>query len=166
MAILAADNCFKKGLTALAQGRPAEATAMFEAAMVIERERGVGRPQMRYLSYYGLGLAQSSRPTKEAIKACETAATRDFFNPDLFLNLGKVYLLAGKYTRAMQVFEHGLKIAPRHPALRAELERVDRRAKPPFPKLSRNHFLNRWFGMLRARFLTTTRRQDPQKRTV
>ena len=49
MTILAAENCYKKGLVALAEGRPAEATAMFEAAMVIERERSVSRPQMRYL---------------------------------------------------------------------------------------------------------------------
>ncbi len=69
--------------------------------MVIERERSVSRPQMRYMSYYGLSLAQTKRPSRQAIKACETAATVDFFSPDLLLNLGKVYLLAGKTSKAL-----------------------------------------------------------------
>lgn len=162
MPILAAENCYKKGLVALAEGRPAEATAMFEAAMVIERERSVSRPQMRYLSYYGLSLAQAKRPNREAIKACETAAQVDFFAPDLLLNLGKVYLLAGKTTKALEVYERGLRIAPKYKALRLELQKVDRRQPPPIPRLSRNHVLNIWLGKLRAWILTNPPKKAPK----
>ena len=154
MPILAAENCFKKGLVALAEGRPAEAAAMFEAAMVIERERSVSRPQMRYLSYYGLSLAQAKRANREAIKACETAARVDFFSPDLLLNLGKVYLLAGKTTKALETLDRGCKIAPNYKALRMEMEKADRRSAPPLRFLSRSHPVNRWLGKLRAQFLT------------
>jgi tetratricopeptide (TPR) repeat protein len=162
MPILAAENCHKKGLVALAEGRPAEATAMFEAAMVIERERSVSRPQMRYLSYYGLSLAQSKRPSREAVKACETAAQIDFFSPDLLLNLGKVYLLAGKTTKALETFERGLRIAPRFKALQIELSKVDRRQPSPFPSLSRNHPINRWLGKIRSWVLTAPPKQAPK----
>jgi len=162
MPILAAENCYKKGLVALAEGRPAEATAMFEAAMVIERERSVSRPQMRYLSYYGLSLAQAKRPNREAIKACETAAQVDFFAPDLLLNLGKVYLLAGRTSKALETFERGLRIAPRYKALQIELRKVDRRQPPPIARLSRNHPLNLWLGKLRAWILTAPPKKEPK----
>jgi tetratricopeptide (TPR) repeat protein len=162
MPILAAENCYKKGLVALAEGRPAEATAMFEAAMVIERERSVSRPQMRYLSYYGLSLAHAKRPNREAIKACETAAQIDFFAPDLLLNLGKVYLLAGKTTKALEIFERGLRIAPKYKALRIELRKVDRRQPPPISRLSRNHVLNIWLGKMRTWILAPPPKKEPK----
>ena len=162
MTILAAENCFKKGLVALAEGRPAEATAMFEAAMVIERERSVSRPQMRYMSYYGLSLAQAKRPSRQAIKACETAATVDFFSPDLLLNLGKVYLLAGKTTKALETWERGSRIAPNYKAIRIELQKAERRAPPPIAALRRSHPLNRLLGKLRAQVFTATPRKAPK----
>jgi tetratricopeptide (TPR) repeat protein len=130
---------------------------MFEAAMVIERERSVSRPQMRYLSYYGLSLAQAKRANREAIKACETAARVDFFSPDLLLNLGKVYLLAGKTTKALETFDRGCKIAPNYKALRVEMAKADRRSAPPLRFLSRSHPLNRWLGKLRAQFVSRPR---------
>ena len=162
MPILAAENCFKKGLVALAEGRPAEASAMFEAAMVIERERSVSRPQMRYLSYYGLSLAQTKRPTRQAIKACETAANVDFFSPDLLLNLGKVYLLAGKTTKALATWERGARIAPNYKAIRLELQKADRRSLPPIAALRRSHPLNRLLGKLRAQVFTAQPKKVPK----
>jgi len=162
MPILAAENCYKKGLVALAEGRPAEATAMFEAAMVIERERSVSRPQMRYLSYYGLSIAQAKRPNRESIQAVETAAQIDFFAPDLLLNLGKVYLLAGKTTKALEILERGIRIAPRYKALQIELKKVDRRQPPPFPRLHRNHPFNVWLGKMRSWILTDPPKNEPK----
>jgi tetratricopeptide (TPR) repeat protein len=104
---------------------------------------------MRYLSYYGLSRAQATGTTPQVIQACETAARRDFFNPDLLLNLGKVYLLAGKTTKALAAFQRGLELAPNHKALRAEHARIDRREPPPLSMVSRSHPLNKMFGKLR-----------------
>src|SRR5262249_49157334 len=83
MPILSAENSFRKGLVALVEGDPATSATHFQSAILIERQHGVTRPQMRYLSYYGLSLAQSRSASPEAIQACETASRRDFFNPDL-----------------------------------------------------------------------------------
>lgn len=149
MPILSAENQFRKGLQELADNSANAAAAHFHAAIQIERQRGVARPQMRYLSYWGYAMALSQGPTSEAIRACETAARRDFFNPDLLLNLGRVYALAGKVTRALATFEQGTKLAPRHPALLAEIEKYDRRRRPPVGFLHRNHPLNFWLGRMR-----------------
>lgn len=149
MPILSAENSFRKGLVALVEGDPATASTHFQSAILIERQHGVTRPQMRYLSYYGLSLAQSRGATPEAVQACETASRRDFFNPDLLLNLGRVYLLANKTTKALAAFERGLQMAPEHKALLAEHGKFDRRQPPPLSMLSRSHPLNKVLGKLR-----------------
>src|SRR5262245_38897917 len=98
MHILSAENAFRRGLAALFDGDAAGAADLFQSAILIEAQHGVKAPQMRYLSYYGLSRAQAYGANPQSIQACETAARRDFFNPDLLLNLGRVYLLAGKTT--------------------------------------------------------------------
>ena len=168
MPILSAENSFRKGLVALVEGDPAAATCHFQAAILIERQHGVSRPQMRYLSYYGLALAQSRGATPEAIQACEAASRRDFYSPELLLNLGRVYLLAGKTTKALATLERGMAIAPNHKAMRAELEKVDRRQIKPLSFVSRQHPLNKFLGRIRwalrnraPRFLSKMRTVTP-----
>ena len=150
MPILSAENQFRQGLAAVVDGDPKTAAEHFRNAIQIERQRHVRRPQMRYLSYYGLTLAQANGPTQESILACETAARRDFFNPDLLLNLGKVYALAGLTTRALSTFERGLGLAPSSAPLRAELAKLDRRQTVPIRWLSRSHAANRTLGRMRS----------------
>ena len=163
MRILEAENLFKKGLVALVEGDPGRATSHFEWAMHIERDRGVERPQMRYLSYYGLGLALSRKPSSDAVRTCETAARVDFFNPDFHFNLGKVYLIAGKTTKALAAFERGLRLAPSHAGLRIEMDKVERRSRPAIPWLGRNHVLNKRLWILLA---SLSSRRAPLRRTA
>jgi tetratricopeptide (TPR) repeat protein len=150
MHILSAENTFRKGLAAMVDGDPAAAAEHFQSAILIEVQHGVKRPQMRYLSYYGLSRAIAYGATPQAIQACETAARRDFFNPDLILNLGRAYLLAGKMSKALATFQRGLEIAPTHKALLAEFQKIDRREAPPLAVVSRSHPLNKILGKLRS----------------
>ena len=154
MPILSAENCFKKGLLALVDENYEDAAAFFRQAIDIQRERKVQRPEWRYLSYYGLSLAKSHRPTPEAVRACETAVRAETYNPELYLNLGRVYMMAGKVTRGLEVFERGLKVAPQHVALHMDLVRSDRRSRPPIRLLPRANRLNRWMGMARGALST------------
>lgn len=149
MPILSAENSFRRGLVALVDGDPASATDHFHAAILIEVQHGVTRPQMRYLSYYGLSRAQAQGATAQAIQACETAARRDFFSPELLLNLGRVYLLAGKTTKALATFHRGLELSPSHKALLAEYAKIDRRETPPLTIVARSNPLNKMLGKLR-----------------
>jgi tetratricopeptide (TPR) repeat protein len=149
MPILSAENAFRKGLTALVDGNPEGASELFQSAILIELQHGVRRPQMRYLSYYGLSRAQARGATPDTIQACETASRRDFFNPDLLLNLGRVFVLAGKTSKALATFHRGLELAPKHKALLAEYAKIDRREMPPLSIVSRSHPLNKMLGKLR-----------------
>ena len=144
---------FQVGLGLLAQGRYADAAVRFQAAIVSEKEGQVLRPQMRYRSYYGLSRALSRGAKLEDVKLCEMAAEADHFDPVLQLNLGRVYLRAGKTTRALRTFRRGLQLEPNNPELLTALLRADRRQKPVIPALSRDHSFNRSLGRLRARFL-------------
>jgi len=149
MHILSAENNFRRGLASLVDGDATAAAEHFQSAILTEVQHGVKRPQMRYLSYYGLSRAQAFGATPQSIQACETAARRDFFNPDLLLNLGRVYLLAGKTTKALSAFQRGLELAPSHKGLLAEFTKIDRREAPPLGIVSRSHPLNRLLGKLR-----------------
>ncbi|HEY3176578.1 MAG TPA: tetratricopeptide repeat protein [Candidatus Polarisedimenticolia bacterium] len=144
------ENGIEAGLTMLSHGRYEEAAAFFESAMRLGGDRQTVNRRMRCLSYYGLSVALANRPTPEAIKACEVAARRNFYSAELQLNLGKVYMLAGKTTRALAAFERGLQIAPRNRALKNEIAGSDRRRRPPIPWIRRNHPVNRVLGRVRA----------------
>jgi tetratricopeptide (TPR) repeat protein len=168
MPILSAENTFRKGLVALVEGDPAAASEHFQSAILIELQHGVNRPQMRYLSYYGLSRAQARGATPDTIQACETATRRDFFNPDLLMNLGRVLVLAGKTSRALAAFQRGLDLAPKHPGLLAEYAKIDRREPPPLTIVSRSHPLNKLLGKLRwslrshvPKWIGVTRTVDP-----
>jgi len=127
MAILTAENSFKKGLAAFIDDNFIEARVYFRQAIDIERQRLVKRPQMRYLSYYGFCLAKTNRPVREAIHTCRTAALTEGRDPDLFLILGRVYRMARRYDEALKAFEQGLRVGPTHRGLRREYERVAKR---------------------------------------
>jgi Tfp pilus assembly protein PilF len=146
MPILSAENAFRKGLGAMAENNPEKASVYFRQALDLERERSSSRLDMRYLSYYGLSLAQAGLSTQIALQACRTAVSKQPDDPVLLLNLGRVYLIVGKPVRAMDSFERGLRINPENKTLRKELAKIDRRSRPTFPFLERSNPLNRWMG--------------------
>ena len=121
MSILSAENRFKNGLLALVDGDHEAAARHFREAIAIQEQRAASHPDWRYLSYYGLSMAKAFRPDEEAIAACRSAAVSGEINPDLYLNLGRVYALAGKLAQAREAFEHGLRLDPNHGRLREEL---------------------------------------------
>ena len=144
---------FNVGLGLLAQGKYSDAAVQFQAAIASEKQGQVLRPHMRYRSYYGLSRALSRGAKLEDVRLCEMAAEADHFDPVLQLNLGKVYLRAGKTTRALQTFRRGLRLDPLNEELLAAFRRADRRRNPVIWNLSRDHGLNRSLGRLRARFM-------------
>ena len=149
MASLSAEIYFKKGLAALVAQNFEDASKLFRQALDLERDRGARHPDMRYLSYYGLSLARAGHSTSTAIQACRTAAMKQRGDPVLYLNLGRVYLLARRIGPAAAAFEQGLAVAPDHKVLARELAEIDRRAKPVLSMVSRSHPLNRWLGRVR-----------------
>ena len=148
MSILTAENSFRNGLMALVDCRDTEATRYFRSAMQIDKDRGTGRNWVRYLSYYGYSLAREGVNGREAVEVCERAVRLNRDDPATLLNLGRVYARSGRTTLALEALVRGLQIAPIHKGLRLELRKLDRRAKPPFSFLSREHALNCTIGKL------------------
>jgi tetratricopeptide (TPR) repeat protein len=145
-----ADDLYRQGLAALSIHRPDEAMWSFRSALKLYRSAGA-LPNWRCLSYFGLSLALTKTGGTEAIRACESALKSDASDAQLHLNLGRVYLIAGRRAKAIQTFERGLEEEPGHGELRAALRDADRRGKPMISILGRDHPLNVYLGKARAR---------------
>ena len=145
-----AEQFFRRGVARLSDDRAAEAAHHFLSAMQLEREHGVRRPEMRYLSYFGLALALARGSREEALRACGTAVAREPDNPDLHLNLARVHLLAHDPASALRAAGTGLALDPAHRGLRRLVSTVERRRRPPLRFLTRDHPANRVLGRLRA----------------
>ena len=107
---------------------------------------------MKFVSYLGLALTLSQGKSDEGLKLCEQAVKREFFDPDLYCNLGMVYLRHRMKSPAFEAFQKGLNLKPGHRRILEELERYDHRSEPVFAFLPRGHALNRLAGRLRFRF--------------
>jgi tetratricopeptide (TPR) repeat protein len=143
-----AEESYHKGLKALSVGRRKEALALFEAAIEIERRRGSGRPQARYLSYYGLCLAVERNEIHEALRYCREALTLESFNPDIRCNLGRVLLRAGRRREAYACFLRGLRLESGHAGTVRALRLMGIRRRPVIPFLARQNPINVFLGRL------------------
>jgi tetratricopeptide (TPR) repeat protein len=152
-----AQQCYSRGLAAMAEGHHTVAADLFREALRLDERGGPARRDMRFLSYYGLSLAQAHKATPAAINACEVAVQYEPGKPSLLLNLGRVYVIAGKTTQALSCFERGLALSPGHRSLQLALAAVDRRGKPMLPRLARSHPLNRWAGCVVAKWRSRSR---------
>ncbi|HEX5042428.1 MAG TPA: tetratricopeptide repeat protein [Candidatus Polarisedimenticolaceae bacterium] len=146
-----ADELYRQGLAALVLKRSEEALWSFRSALKLYRSAGA-LPSWRCLSYFGLSLALTNgNGTPEAVRACESALKNDKYDGQLYLNLGRVYLLSGRRGKAIQTFERGLVEEPDHTELRKALREAERRAPPVISMLARAHPLNVYLGKRRAR---------------
>ena len=92
---------------------------------------------------------QGSRcsPHKWAVYGMEVEM--NFFLPECFLNLGRVYLMLRDKEGAHAAFSEGLRFDPGYAPLKAELRKMGKRRAQTFGFLPRGHFLNRVAGKWR-----------------
>jgi Flp pilus assembly protein TadD len=147
-----AEESFRKGVQALKTnaGRT-EAMALFEASLLLDSRAQKSAGQPRYRSYYGRCLASTRGKMKEALKLCRKACDDEFYNWELWFNLGKVEKGAGNPYKAHKAFLRALHLSPRNEEIRQELERLGLRRDPVFTFLDRSHFLNRLMGRITYR---------------
>jgi tetratricopeptide (TPR) repeat protein len=161
MLVQAAETRFQRGLQALGDGRNLEAMALFEAALELERRLGARAPQARYLSYYGLCLAQDGSQLREGAEFCRQAIALEFFNPDLFWNYGRVLLVADRRKEAFTAFVKGLSVQKNHQDILRELSKMGWRKPPVLSFLPRGNPLNVALGRI---FRTGRQPVVPRKR--
>ncbi len=98
-------------------------------------------------SYLGYCLARERNQLKRGLALCQQALQADPANSVHYLNLGRVYLLAGQKNQAVITFRRALKLG-RHPAILNELKRLGLRKEPVLAGLNRAHPINKYLGMI------------------
>lgn len=133
------EQYFTKGLKALEEGKTITALAQFERALQLD-----GRPV--YNSYFAYCVAKERGLVNKAITICSETIELDPDNSAHYLNLGKVYLLAGRYAEAERVFRQGLQKEVNSQIV-VELDKLEIRKRPVFTMLNRDHPLNKYMGI-------------------
>jgi tetratricopeptide (TPR) repeat protein len=135
-----AEKFFTSGLNALAQGNTLSALTLFEKA--VQRDE-----KPAYCCYLALCIAKERGQFQPAVTLCEKAKAREPRNPLHYLNLGKVYLYAGKPDDAIRTFREGLSYE-KDQAILNELNKLAPRKPPVLSFLERENPLNRFLGFV------------------
>lgn len=101
-----------------------------------------------HLSLYALALARHTGNIRTAVALCQEAVKMEPKNPDHFLRLGNIYLLAGRKKEAIRSLQLGLRVG-KSPAITRLLQALGHRERPVLPFLSRGNPLNKYLGKLR-----------------
>lgn len=117
-----------------------------------------------FYSYLGHGIARCEGRVAEGLRLCRHGVKVEFYQPENYLNLARVYLLGGNRQRAWASLEQGLKVDRRHPGLRRLLKEMGARKRPVIPFLHRDNPLNRLLGRLRHQVRVSKDQQKLKKR--
>ena len=134
------NELIEKGVAFLHDNNRLAALSCFDKAFVIGKS-----PEL--LSYLSYCIATERGQIYEALKLCNDALSQEPDNPVHYLNLGRIYLHAGKKEEALLILRKGLSFGENQ-TLRSILEKIGTRGKPVFPFLSRDNFLNKYIGLL------------------
>jgi tetratricopeptide (TPR) repeat protein len=141
---------FSEGLTFLRDKRLVEASNAFRRAV----KEDSGNP--RYLSYYGLIVALLEKDFHRAVSLCRAAIKHAPYEPELYVNLCKVYREAGQRSKALDALREGLSYDRENPLLLMEVRRMGTRRKPPLGFLARKNPLNKAIGKLTYKLRRTS----------
>lgn len=141
LAELEVSELFRLGSEALEMKDYATARRYLSAAVARERSPN-------HLSQYALALAAHTKDIDESITLCQEAVKQDPKNPEHFLRLGTIYLLANRKKEAIRIFRLGLRVG-KSPIISRWLQVLGDRKKPVFPFLARTNPLNKYLGKLR-----------------
>ncbi len=135
-----AEKLFNAGLELLAQGNTLSALSCFEKAAQVE-----DRPV--YTCHLALCIAKERGQFQLAVALCEKAIGREPQNPVHYLNLGRIFVIAGKKENAIKTFREGLRYEKDQQII-DELERLGTRKPPIVPFIRRNNPINKYLGIL------------------
>lgn len=135
-----AEEHFIKGLKAISEGKTPAALSHFEKALETDKS------PLNH-SYFGLCIAKERGQVKKAVAICEDTVKNEPGNSTLYLNLARVYLIAGRKEDAIRTFREGMH-READPEIIAELNRLGMRRPPVFSFLRRKNPLNRYLGFI------------------
>ncbi len=138
------ESVIESGLELARDGRYREALDIFEEDLCFTQHPTA-------TSYYAISLANVEGNYDKAISLCLMAAEKEFYNPEIYLNLGRVFLLNGQKAVAVRAFRKGLKYDNCNMGLLVEMKRLGLRKRPVITFLPRQNLFNRCLGRLVAR---------------
>jgi len=97
------------------------------------------------LAYYGLAVGHSQN-IREGLRICLDALNQDRRNPNIYLCLARLYVLASSRKVALDVILQGLKVSRGHRGLTALRRSLGVRQSVPIPFLPRKSPLNIQLG--------------------
>ncbi|HEX9777980.1 MAG TPA: tetratricopeptide repeat protein [Geopsychrobacteraceae bacterium] len=143
--MLAADlqEQIREGVTEARKGNTLLARIHLQAALKKTR-----KPEV--LAWYGYCLAKDKKSFGQAVTLCKEALQSAQNNSDIYLAIGKIYLLAGRKRTAISAFNKGLKMG-RNEAIVQQLQHIGLRKTPVLSFLERDNSVNVYLGMLLSR---------------
>jgi len=120
------------------------------ALVCLERALGIWDDPLWY-SRLAFCIAKQRGHLTRAFELCRSAIEHDPENPLHYLYLGKVHLVAGKTSDALQAFRQGMSLGG-SPELERMLAVIGIRKTPLISFLSRDNLLNKYLGIMLARF--------------
>ncbi len=145
------EELFNKSLEFLKKGKNREAFEIIRK-LVEDSKSSIYEIEPRYLSYYGYLTGMVSHNYHRGIELCNEAIKKEFFHPDFYLNLGRLYLGISNKNMAVKIFYKGLRIDKTNKELIEEIKKLGIRKKPVFSFFKRENLVNRFAGRLRTSF--------------
>lgn len=136
------EEYFKAGLFLLKRNKQKEALHAFRRAFELNNT------DPRYMSYYGLCLANVSGRLKEGLALCEKAAAKEFYRAELFLNIAHVYIKIGNRRKAHDALRKGMTLDRENKDIKRELDKMGVRRPPVLPFLDRASKINVMAGKI------------------
>ncbi|HKJ03993.1 MAG TPA: tetratricopeptide repeat protein [Geopsychrobacteraceae bacterium] len=139
MAATALQKEIREGISEAKKGNTLLARMHLEEVLKKTREPDV-------LAWYGYCLACEKKSYGQAITLCKEALDGAPNRSDIYLAVGKIYLLAGRKRAAISAFNRGLKMG-RNPAIVKQLQAIGLRKNPVFSSLKRDSSINVYVGI-------------------
>lgn len=136
-----------RGVEACKKGQWKQGLAVL--GKIAEADRQGAELHGQFYSYLGYGIARYERRVKEGLALCQHSIKVQFYEPENYVNLARVYLLARNRRKAVEALTRALKLNASHPGARALAREIGWRRPPVIPFLSRNNLLNQWLGKMR-----------------
>ena len=115
-------------------------------------------------SYYGLCIAALRKQYSDGIKYCQLSLKVQSSNPEHYENQARIHLLGRSRARAVDALFEGLSHDPKNQPINQILDEIGRRREPVISFLSRNNFINVYFGKKRHEKFEQKRAAARQRR--